>query len=81
MEFTLHGHDPDVVWVCGFEPGAENLVRDLRSEHPDAFLVVTGRGPVEAWTDGVREAGADYSCSWPIPVEELKRILQPTRHT
>jgi len=81
MQFTLASQDPDVVWVCGFEPGAEDLVRDIRSKNPDAFVVVTGRGPVETWETGVREAGADYSCGWPLPVEELTRILHPARHS
>ncbi len=77
MEFTLHAPTPDVLWVCGFEPGAENLVSDLRVVHPDAFLVVTGKGPIKRWEKGVHDAGADYICSWPLPVEELRRILHP----
>ena len=53
MDFTLRSEDPDVVWVCGFEPGAENLVRELRLQHPAAVIVVTGRGSVKSWSDGV----------------------------
>jgi hypothetical protein len=79
IHFTLHGSAPDVVWVCGYEPGAEGLVRDLRTAHPDALLVVSGRGPVQAWEPGVRAAGADFGCGWPIPVRELTRILDPVR--
>ena len=67
------------VWVCGYEPGAAELVRELRARHPDSFLVVTGRGDVETWRTEVLEAGADYVCSWPIPFAELSRILHRTR--
>ena len=79
MRFTLESPAPDVIWVCGFESGAEDLIRGLRATHPDAFVVVTGRGPVESWEAGVRDAGADFSCGWPLPVEELARILDPAR--
>ena len=81
IDFTLDPGrpDPDVVWVCGYEAGAEDLVRQLRLRHANAFLVVTGRGPIELWADGVREAGADYACGWPVPVGELVRILHRTR--
>ena len=77
MTFTLRGDHPDVVWVCGYEPGADALVADLRVRHPDAFLVVTGRGPLTSWETDVKAAGADYACGWPLPVEELRRILHP----
>ena len=77
IHFTLHGADPDVVWVCGYEQGAEELIRQLRASHPATFIVVTGRGPIEAWEPGVRAAGANYGCGWPIPVDELNRILDP----
>ena len=68
IDFTLDPGrpDPDVVWK-------------LRLRHANAFLVVTGRGPIEHWADGVREAGADYACGWPVPVGELVRILHRTR--
>ena len=79
MEFTLESAYPDVIWVCGFEPGAEDLVADLRARHPDSFLVVTGRGAVETWGEAVEGAGADYCCGWPLPVEELRRTLLPRR--
>lgn len=79
MRFTLRSEDPDVVWVCGFEEGREDLVQELRGRHPDAFLVVTGRGSTEDWRERVRAAGADYACGWPLPVADLRRILQPTR--
>lgn len=81
MDFTLRAPDPDVVWVCGYEPGAEGLVANLRERHPEAFIVVTGRGPIQAWDRAVRDAGADYACGWPIPVDELTRILHPARPT
>ncbi len=76
MEFTLATDgEPDVVWVCGYEPGAEGLVADLRGRQPDAFLVVTGRGEIESWEEAVLAAGADFCCGWPVPVEELSEIL------
>ena len=81
MDFTLRSKDPDVVWVCGFEHGAEDLVRELRAAHPEAFIVVTGRGPIQAWETSVLTAGANYSCGWPIPVDDLTRILHPVSHS
>ncbi len=77
MDFQLACDRPDLVWVCGYEPGAEELVRELRENHPDAFLVVTGRGEPQAWGGPVREAGADFTCGWPVPVGTLNQILQP----
>jgi hypothetical protein len=80
IDFSLgEGGDPDMIWVCGFEPGAEGLVSALRQAEPDAFLVVTGRGEVESWEEAVREAGADFCCGWPLPVEELSEILHAPR--
>jgi hypothetical protein len=80
IEFLLHDRpDLHVVWVCGYEPGAQDLVHALRLQHPDTFVVVTGRGPVEGWEEGVRAAGADYVCSWPIPYADLSRILHRSR--
>lgn len=67
MRFTLRATHPDVVWICGFEEGREDLVQGLRVRHPDAFLVVTGRGSTEGWGERVREAGADFTCGWPLP--------------
>ena len=76
IAFTLkESGQPEVIWVCGFEPGAEPLVADLRRRHPEAFVVITGRGPVGGWERGAREAGADYCCGWPLPVQELSRVL------
>ena len=81
IAFTLDADRarPDVVWVCGYEAGAEDMVAELRGQHPAALLVVTGRGPTERWAASVREAGADYTCGWPVPVAELARILQMDR--
>jgi hypothetical protein len=80
IDFTLAGGGaPDVVWVCGFEPGAEGLVADLRRLQPGALIVVTGRGEVESWEEGVCAAGADLCCGWPLPVEELSEILHASR--
>ena len=80
IEFTLRERpDLNAVWVCGYEAGAENLIHALRLQHPETFVVVTGRGPVEGWEEVVREAGADYVCSWPVPYAELSRILHRSR--
>ena len=80
IEFSLlDRRDLNAVWVCGFEHGAEDLIRKLRLQHPDVFVVVTGRGPVEGWEEVVCQAGADYVCSWPVPYAELSRILHRSR--
>ena len=77
IDFTLgEGGEPEIVWVCGFGAGAENLVLDLRRSDPETFIVVTGRGQVESWEEGARAAGADFCCGWPLPVEELAEILR-----
>lgn len=81
IRFTLDAATADLsaVWVCGFEPGAGELVRAVRRRHPDAFLVVTGRGPVERWIDEVRAVGADHACTWPVPYALLSRVLHRRR--
>jgi hypothetical protein len=77
IEFTLEARaDVDAIWLCGFEPGRLRLVRALRERHPDAVLVVTGRGPVEAWEEEVAQAGADFAFSWPVTYEVLSTVLR-----
>lgn len=77
VEFTLSARDElDAIWVCGYEPGRERLVRSLRQRHPAAVIVVTGRDPAEAWEAEVRQAGADFAFSWPIAFEVLEAVLR-----
>jgi len=80
VRFTLRARDGiTAVWICGFEPGAEDLVSLVRSRYPDALLLVTGRGNPEEWRREVEAAGADRAASWPIPFEDLSRILRGRR--
>ena len=67
------------IWVCGYEPGLAQMVAKLRREHPEAVLVVTGRGPVEDWNDEVLVAGADFACAWPLPFRRLGKLLTRSR--
>ncbi len=73
------GGEQQAVWVCGYEAGSANLVAELRTRHPRATLVVTGRGPTHRWEDEVRAAGADFVCSWPIPYARLSQLLHCRR--
>jgi hypothetical protein len=80
IEFTLEEREHlSAAWVCGYDPTASAIVRTLRTRHPEAFLIVTGRAPVESWEDGARAAGADFATSWPVPFEELSRLLHSRR--
>ena len=80
IDFTLRQRDHhDVIWVCGYQPGGDALVRELRDRHPESFVIVTGRGSVEEWREPVLAAGADLVCPWPLPYAELNRILHRTR--
>ena len=78
VTFTLREDalDIDCVWLCGFEPGAEQLVADLRARHPRANLVVSGRSPSSRWAAQALAAGADAVCGWPMPLRDLERILR-----
>lgn len=67
------------IWVCGYEQGRADIVADLRRGHPEAVLVVTGRGPVESWSAEVTGAGADFACAWPLPVGRLAALLSTSR--
>lgn len=80
IQFTLAQQSPvDVVWVCGYERGAQGLVRALRGRHPHAVLVVTAKEPEELWSAEVLAAGADSALSWPVDFARLSRILhRPT---
>lgn len=71
--------DADTVWVCGYEAGFADLVAELRTRHPHATLVVTGRGSTERWGEEVRAVGADVICSWPVPYAMLSQVLHTRR--
>lgn len=76
IEFSLHCEAPDVIWVCGYEPGSEALIEALRSKNPLSAIVVTGRGAVIGWEEQVHAAGGDYCCGWPLPMGDLTQILR-----
>ena len=63
----------------GYEAGFADLVAELRTRHPHATLVVTGRGSTERWGEEVRAAGADVICSWPVPYAMLSQVLHTRR--
>ncbi len=67
------------VWICGYEPGAEDLIGLIRSRYPEALLLVTGRGNPAGWRDEVIGAGADHAASWPIPYDHLSHLLHGRR--
>ena len=80
IDFRLEEQsEQHAVWVCGYQRGSASLVADLRKRHPRSTLVVTGRGPVDAWESEVRGAGADIVCGWPLPYAELSRALHRRR--
>ncbi|MEO0650671.1 MAG: hypothetical protein AAFZ65_08335 [Planctomycetota bacterium] len=68
----------DVIWVCGYRPGARSVVERLRAEHPDAHLVVTGR-EVDADRQRLQLAGADEVLGWPLSMGELSEALGARR--
>ncbi len=76
IAFSLACETPDVIWVCGYEPGSEDLIEDLRRENPKSSILVTGRGSVMAWEEQVHAAGGDYCCGWPLPMTDLTQILR-----
>lgn len=77
VQFTLEAReDVDAVWICGYEPGFQRLVRKLRERHPEAILVVTGREPVEDWESEVAAGGADFAFSWPVAYEILESVMK-----
>ncbi|MEX1024536.1 MAG: hypothetical protein WD226_05610 [Planctomycetota bacterium] len=82
LQFVLSASEaPDLraIWVCGYEPGRAAIVSELRAQHPEATLVVTGRGPVEAWRPEVLAQGADFVCAWPLPVGRLVELFSRPR--
>ena len=80
VTFTLRATEGiTAVWICGYERGAADLVSLVRSRYPDALLLVTGRGNPGEWRSEVQAAGADHAASWPIPFDELSRLLRRRR--
>ena len=76
IDFTLTPRDEvDAIWVCGYEPGRDKVIRTLRTRHPDAVLLITGREPVEDWEAEVAKSGADFAFAWPVPFEVLQSVL------
>ncbi len=76
IQFSLDCSAPDVIWVCGYEPGSEAMIEDLRERNPHSAILVTGRGSVMQWEDEVQAAGGDYCCAWPLPMDDLTQILR-----
>ena len=74
IELTVdpRGH-LDSIWLCGYERGSADVVRDLRAQHPGAVILVTGRG-IE-WRREVLEAGADRAATWPVNFELVRESL------
>lgn len=60
LRFWRYGDSsPEIVWLCAFERGAEELVARLRLEHPTAFLMVSARRLDSASAQELKALGAD----------------------
>ena len=68
--------DPEALWVCGYRRGQSSVIHRLRERYPDAAMIVTGRGPTDAWEREVLAAGADTACTWPLPYRRLAALLK-----
>ncbi len=80
IEFTLEDRaEIDVVWVCGYERGNPDAIRQLRARHPLTVLLVTAKESAELWSGEVRDAGADSALSWPVDLGRLSRALHRPR--
>lgn len=67
------------IWLCGYEPGALELLRAIRARHPEALVLVTRRGALDAWAAEALLAGADEVRAWPLHTRELARVLLQRR--
>jgi hypothetical protein len=77
VEFTLDERAGlDAVWVCGYDAGNGERIAALRARHPHALLIVTAKGPEDAWRDEVLAAGADHALAWPLDLDRLSRLLR-----
>lgn len=80
ITFTMQeGGDVHAIWLCGYESGSARAIARLRAGHPDALLLVTGRGDPALWEREAFEAGADHACAWPLPYARLASLLS-SRH-
>jgi hypothetical protein len=60
LRFWRQGDEsPEIVWLCAFESGAEELLERLRREHPRAFVMVSTRDLDETTAQGLKRLGAD----------------------
>lgn len=78
VDFVLEeGAAVHVLWVCGYERGHADLIRELRRRHPRARMLVTSRDSEDLWATEVLRAGADHALVWPLGYAQLSRVLQP----
>jgi hypothetical protein len=60
LRFWRQGDEgPEIVWLCAFESGAEELLERLRREHPQAFLMVSARDFDADTSQALEQLGAD----------------------
>ena len=79
IELTVDPRGPlDSIWICGYEQGSAKVVRDLREQHPESVILVTGRGI--DWRREVVEAGADRAATWPVNFELVRESLSALPH-
>lgn len=85
VELTLRDHGGfDAVWFCGYDASAGGdaapRLADVRTRHPEAGLLVTGRADETPWERDAFAAGADAVRRWPLSMEELRdeigRLIQ-----
>lgn len=77
VELTLRDQGTfEAVWFCGYESNAEcdsaQRLADVRREHPESGLLVTGRADETPWEDDALSAGADRVRRWPLSMDELR---------
>jgi hypothetical protein len=66
----------DVVWICGYEHGNAEEIRDLRLRYPSQLLLVTSKEPESVWADEALLAGADSALAWPVDLALLGQVLR-----
>jgi len=82
IDFHLRPGAPlRVVWVTGAREEHGPQVARLRAQHPDARLVVSGRGLAGTAAAELLRAGADRILGWPIPVALLREGLTSRART
>ena len=70
----------DAVWLVGWsqsslEHDAHATVSALRSEFPDAFLLVTARNLTAEQAAHLRQHGADQALTWKDSIAGVRRVL------